>query len=173
MTETVQILGLKELNNALLQIVPEHFRSTVLQKALLAGAKPIVKDAKNRAPRKTGVLAAAIFSYKDRAGSTLRFESRFISVRHGSAAQKKNSDAFYWRFIEFGRGIVTTKKHKSLGTPEDGFFGKSVQAYPAHPFLRPAFESNKQDALMQITKVLAEELDNAANQAKWANYVAS
>lgn len=173
MTETVQVLGLQQLNRALLQIVPEHFRSPVLQKALLAGAKPIVSNAEARAPRRTGTLAAAIFSYKDRKGSTATFESRFLAVRSGKKTLKGHDDAAYWRFIEFGRGEVVVKKAKVLGTPASGFFGKSVAAYPAHPFLRPAFESNKEAALLEITKVLAAELDSAANQAKWANYVAT
>jgi HK97 gp10 family phage protein len=163
---TVRVFGLAELNRALRTTIPEHYQKATLQKALLAGAKIIVQDAQNRVPVKTGLLKKAIYSYPDREGGQT-FQSRLIGVRGGKSKTKK-LDAYYWRFIEFGRAEVSTKGHRSLGTPEAGFFGRTVKAYPAHPFLRPAFEAKKLEALTVMQSVLAAELVNAANLAKWS-----
>lgn len=165
--ETVQVLGLKELNNALQQL-SQHFQTTVLQHTLLIGAKFIVADAISRVPKRTGTLAKAIFSYKDKRGSTTTFESRFIGVRTGARTKKGRDDAYYWKWIEFGHGEITIKAgEKSLGVPGTGFFGKTVKAYPAHPFLRPAFEAQKYVAQRAIVAQLAEELEAAARAASW------
>jgi HK97 gp10 family phage protein len=51
---------------------------------------------------------------------------------------KLGTDAYYWRFLEFG----TVKR-------------------PATPFLRPAFESNKQKAAGEIKRVLERRIKRA------------
>jgi HK97 gp10 family phage protein len=166
-TETVQVLGLRELREALLKTVPAHFQGKVLQKALSAGAKPIVRAAKQLAPAgKTGVLRRAIYSYRDKRSSNGSFEQRAVGVRSGKRQQKSNRDAFYWRFIEFGRGAYTSR-HGVLGTEAKGFFGHSVAAVIARPFLRPAFDQNKPQTLEEITKSLAAEIPKAAKKAAW------
>lgn len=159
MTENVHILGLTELREALVRKIPMEMQGPVLQKALAAGAKPIVAKARAFAPEPvSGTLNRSIYSYRDRAGSKPTFESRFIGVRKA---------AWYWRLIEFGRGAVTVKKAKVLGTPAEGFFGRTVKAYPPHPFLRPAFEWGKYVALDAMIQELKIAMDAAAQKATW------
>jgi HK97 gp10 family phage protein len=160
-TEYVTITGLKELRIALIRTVPQHFQGKVLQKALAAGAKPMIADAQIRAPVKTGKLERSIYSYRDRRGSTRTKESRFIGV-----GTKGKLGAFYWKFIEFGRGVISTTG-RTLGTPESGFFGKTVRAVPAKPFLRPAFEATKNQSVAVIKTKLQSELEIAAKKAHW------
>lgn len=161
---TVKVSGLEGILQALNSIVPQHFQGATLQKALGAAAAPIIKDAKRRAPVLTGTLRADIYSFKD-PKSTPTNEIRAITVRTGKRANKTQGDAFYWVWIEYGRGEVTTDAHKSLGTPEKGFFGKTVRAYPAHPFMRPAYDSEKEASLQTFEDAMAKEITNAANKA--------
>lgn len=161
---TVKVSGLEGILQALNTIIPQHFQGATLQKALGAAAQPIIKDAKRRAPVLTGTLQADIFSFKDKA-STPTNQIRGISVRTGKRASKTHGDAFYWVWNEYGRGEVTTTTHKSLGTPAKGFFGKTVRAFPAKPFMRPAYDSEKQAALQVFEDAMAKEITNAANKA--------
>lgn len=164
MVETVKIEGLRELREALMKTVPEHMRGRVLQQALGAGARLVVTDARRRAPMKTGTLKRAIYATRNKRGSNQVREERVVTVRQGKRAGKK--DAFYWRWVEFGRGTVEAGRGtRVLGKPGKGFFGRQVRAVPARPFLRPAFESQKVAAVDSIRARLAKELDAAAAKA--------
>lgn len=150
MSEVVTISGLAELRQTLLRDLPEALQGKASQVALSKAAQPMLNEARARAPSRAprdfvgpiqpgkakGNLKRSIYAYRNRE-STRTYESRFIGVR-----QK----AFYWRFIEFGRGEINKDKG-SLGNEQHGFFGKSVKAVPAKPFLRPAFEANKFKAI--------------------------
>ena len=73
----------------------------------------------------------------------------FVTVRHGKKYRKQgkkgnlSQDAWYWRFVEFG----TVKMS-------------------ARPFLRPAFDMKKNDALTAIKTRLAERIEQAARELK-------
>jgi HK97 gp10 family phage protein len=183
MPQQVEIRGMRELKHALLTVVPRHFQGKVLQAALAAGAKPIVATAQQLAAHRTGTLVRAIYSARDAKGSSYGIESRIVGVRAGRKFQKSGKDAFYWRFIEFGRRAVsagtTTRisksgrvrsygtKAKVLGRPGKGFFGKDVKAARPRPFLRPAFDQNKFNAIRQIQFALEREIPKAARKALW------
>lgn len=183
MTTTVEVHGLRELREALIRKVPEHFQGKVLQKALTAGTAPVLRTARQLVPDKTGTLRRAIHAMRDKFNSTGIYEQRIVRVRQGKKWQKSNRDAFYWRFIEFGRGVVTAGSRfrrtrgggirnsrtdaKVLGTPQKGFFGSQVGPAPARPFLRPAFDRNKRQSLDAIRKSLADEIPKAAKKASW------
>jgi HK97 gp10 family phage protein len=165
-TEEIKVKGLEELGRALRYYVPKGLRK-VLQKALAAGAKPIIQDARSRVPVRTGELRRAIFSYVDRRGSwNENRQVRNIGVHAGSRKTKK-TDAYYWKWIEFGHAQIYAKNFPSLGTESTGFFGHSVTAYPAHPFLRPAFEAQKYVAMREIIRELQIGLAVAISSAKW------
>jgi HK97 gp10 family phage protein len=142
--ETVEVKGLRELREALVKKIPAEMQGKVLQSALAAGARPIVADAKARAPKKTGTLRRSLFSFRVKSASTGTREERAIRPRQGKKFQKAGRDAFYWRFVEFGTAKM-----------------------PAQPFLRPAFESKKQDALAAIVKQLGVAIEKAARKAAW------
>lgn len=178
MPDQVDVSGLAELRQTLLKDLPESLQGKASQLALAKAAAPIVRQAKALAPSRKprgfvgpmldkakGNLKKAIYSYRNRA-STKTYESRFIGVR---------GKAWYWRFIEFGRGVVS-RATGVLGTPVKGFFGKVVQAIPARPFLRPAFEANKlraieiykQSLIPQIAKVSQRAAARSARRVRKA-----
>jgi HK97 gp10 family phage protein len=163
MVESVKVEGLRELREALVRKIPAEMQGKVLQSALTAGARPIVNEAKTRVPRRTGRLAKAIYSRRNREGSNGVREERVITVRQGG---RRDRDGYYWRWIEFGRGVVQIARGV-LGTPGKGFFGREVKAVPARPFLRPAFENRKTDALEAIRVRLAKGIAKAAEKARW------
>lgn len=174
MADEIEVSGLSELRDTLRNKLPQALQGKALQRALAKAAKPIVDDAKARAPTRKpygfvgpmrtgeksppGNLRKSIYSGRSRS-STKTAESRIISVR------SRRNQAWYWKFIEFGRGVVTREKG-SLGTPGKGFFGKVVKAFAARPFLRPAFEANKYRALDIFKKSLAPEIEKVAAQAR-------
>lgn len=167
MTGTVEVHGLRELREALTRKIPAEMQGKVLQQALAAGARPIVAEARRRAPKREGILRRALTSFRMPEGSNGVREERGIRPRQGKRFQKSRRDAFYWRFIEFGRAAVESTSGKSLGTPKKGFFGKRVKAVPAKPFLRPAFMARRYAALEAIRKGLAKSIEKAAKKAAW------
>lgn len=167
MTEQIGISGLTELRSTLLRL-PQAVQGRASQSALAKASAPIVRMAKSLAPvafvgplrpgqraPQAGLLRKSIYAFRNRQ-STRTYESRFIGVRSG------RNKAWYWKFIEFGRGSMTSDK--SLGTPGKGFFGKSVNAAPAKPFLRPAFEALKHRAIDIYQKALAPAVEKYATR---------
>jgi HK97 gp10 family phage protein len=176
-TETVRVEGLDELREILLKTLPENLRGKALQATLAKAAAPIVKTARNLAPVKTGRLRRAIYSFRDR-DSKRDYEARLISVRRGKKQQKTDRDAYYWKWVEFGRGEITAKNGKLLKigtgtytdintrTERNAIFVKKVRAVPAQPFMRPAFESNKMRSLGIIQTELRGQIEKVARRAQ-------
>ena len=157
MTETVKVQGLKELRQALTRDLPVAVQGKVLQSSLAKAAQPITRQAKQLVPVKTGRLRRAIFSGRSKSSTRTR-EERLVGVRSGKRYGAK--DAFYWRWIEFGRGAITGKR--VLGNSKKGFFGREVKPVPARPFLRPAFESRKREAVERFKAAMLPQIEKAA-----------
>lgn len=166
MADQIEVSGLAELRQTLLKDLPEALQGKASQIALGKAAKPIVDSAKAKAPssfvgplkpgqRARGRLRDSITSARN-PESTKTYESRLIGVRRS---------AWYWRFIEFGRASITREKG-SLGTPAKGFFGKTVAAVPAKPFLRPAFEENVGQVPAIYSRALQPAIEKVARQAR-------
>ena len=156
---SVKIDGLKELQQALSQL-PLEIQKNPLRSAVSAGAKVILDEAIRRAPQgETGNLRKALYRYRSRSQSGRGQETFLVGVRKGkknyvdSAKNRRlnrvgkkytvEGEAYYWRFIEFG----TSKM-------------------PARPFLRPAFESKKNQAVETIKNRLAVAIENTAKKMK-------
>lgn len=144
MAEVVRVEGLRELREALMKTIPENMQGKVLQKALSPAANIVVRAARLMAPKDTGRLSRAIFAMRSRRNSNGVFEERIVKVRYGKSQQKKNRDAFYWRFVEFGTKFM-----------------------PAKPFMRPAFDRNRGRLVPVIRDSLAKSLREAARRASW------
>jgi HK97 gp10 family phage protein len=169
MADQIEVSGLTELRQTLLKDLPEALQGKASQLALAKATRPIIAAAQARAPSRkprgfvgpiaagakvAGNLKRAIYSYRNRE-STKTYESRFIGVK---------GKAWYWRFIEFGRASIT-RATGSLGNVRKGFFGKTVTAVPAKPFLRPAFEENATRALEIYQQALLPAIEKVAKQA--------
>lgn len=134
----IQIDGLQELL-AKMKSLPVNLARNGLRAAVNAGAEVIRKDAVSRVPVLTGRLKKAIYKKQIRELSNNVQQTFFVGARSGKKYKKANKDAYYWRFLEFG----TSKM-------------------PAKPFLRPAFDAKKRQAVDAIGRKLKERIDKLA-----------
>lgn len=107
-----------------------------LRAAGFAGAEVFRDEAKRNAAahRKTGVLEKSIIIKRTEEGSDGNKRQEYVvTVRSGAYGAK--GDAFYWRFLEFGTAST-----------------------PASPFMRPAYESKKQEAAAVMAATLSEAI---------------
>ena len=154
MAEIRNIQGLAELDRAL-HALPGNIAKNVLRGAVGAGASVIRAEAKQRAPVATGqgkdapppgTLKRAIYSKQIRELSNFSKQTFFVSVKSGAkhrGAGKKYLDAWYWRFVEFGTSKMA-----------------------ARPFLRPAFEAKKTEAIEAIRAYLAKRIPIEADKVR-------
>lgn len=130
---SIKIEGLRELDQQLRSFGP-RMAANALRAACNAGAQVIRKQAQSLAPLLTGRLSRkAIYVRRAKELSTGASQSYVVAVRRGTKEAKKDRDAYYWWFIEFG-----TRK------------------MAARPFLRPAFEAKKFEALDRVKEKLAQ-----------------
>jgi HK97 gp10 family phage protein len=152
---TVQVHGLKELNDALRDL-PLAIGRNVLRGATSAGAALISKEAAAKAPVYTGdvskghpppgTLRRSVYLKQIRELSSPISQTFYVSVRKGkNKADKKGRslDAYYWTWVEFGTAKMA-----------------------ARPFLRPAFEARKLAAVDAIKRYLAERIPREAAKLK-------
>lgn len=141
----IKLTGFKELNDLLLQL-PDAVGGKVLSKATYEAATVIREDAQARAPERTGRLRQFIGRGRGRSKSDDRYEAVvLVGLLSLSGKEKQNYregktrvlfDAFYGKFIEFGTR----------------FMG-------AQPFLRPAFDSKKEDFIRELGNELGKRID--------------
>ncbi len=93
-----------------------------------------------------------------------------VTVRKGSFG---GSDAFYWRFVEYGHKFVpkNTKVSKRTGRKIGWAAHRRAAALeygtasaPAYPFMRPAYDSQKAFAVDAMTKQLKLQLERNASR---------
>lgn len=150
----VRIEGLSELLEAL-KALPKELGSKgggPIKGSLFAATKIVRDEARLRAPVDTGKLQRNIVAFRDpdprSSGVT---EAYYITWRKGRrrgqkrrkdlATANSDKDAYYGRFVEFG----TSKM-------------------PARPFLRPAFEALKDQALQKFKNELARQISVKAKK---------
>jgi len=100
----VQIIGLKELEKKMVELGPKIGRRA-LKSALVAGAKEIKREAQLLAPGKTGRLRKAMY-VKTMSKPNPFKENVIFGVRHGRKMSKRDLDAYYWTFLEFGTKFI-------------------------------------------------------------------
>ena len=156
--ESVQVQGLDQLAKALREL-PQRVARNGLRAAVYAGAKVIRDEAKLQAPVATGAmgpnqpppgtLKRSVIMKQIPELSGAQKQTFFVTVRHGKKYRKQgkkgnlSQDAWYWRFVEFG----TVKMS-------------------ARPFLRPAFDMKKHEAVTAIKTRLAQRIEQAAQELK-------
>ncbi len=141
MAETMQLKGFKELASALREL-PQRVSRNALRAAVNAGATEIKKEARIQSPVDTGLLKKNLYQKQVREASGPNRQTFYVGVRQGVVRNKdgtKKDMPFYWKFMEFGTSKL-----------------------PAAPFLRPAFESKKEDAVKRISEKLDERIQKYA-----------
>lgn len=180
MAEFQHVEGLRELQYALNQLGPKIARN-VLSRSVAEGARLIRDEAKIRAPVSTGpvsdghpppgTLKRSIVI--KRAFSDATQAIYVVAVRHGKDSRavgkkKRNMDAYYWRFVEFGHriGNAATGTLARLASRHRGARrgGAAIGFVQAQPFMRPAWESKKEAALDQIKADLAQGVEDEARK---------
>ena len=161
MAELIKVHGLQELSQTLMKL-PAELEKRVIMGALRAAGQTIRKDAMARAPilekpdprRRAGTLRKNI-SVRRVKGKTAVYVGVFGASRKKIAAFKaagggkganNPDDPYYWKWVEFG-----TKK------------------MAARPFLRPAFEAQKYEALRMFEVYMRKRLAKEARKVALAN----
>jgi len=115
--------------------------------------------------KKTGILFDNIIVKRlEEESDAGRKQVYLVTVRNGNAS---SNGAYYWRWVENGHKFVpkNTKVSKRTGrtigwaahrrAAELEYGNARVQAYP---FMRPAYEMKKQEAVDLMTRTLAEQM---------------
>lgn len=143
MADAMNLTGFKELAKALRELGPRVAKNT-LRRSVAAGATIIKTEARARAPKDTGEMAKDIMVKRERDTRGEMAATYSVFVRSGKksrlAGKGRNvqKDSYYWKFVEFGTSKMAAK-----------------------PFLRPSFESKKEEAV----KVIGEKLDEGIQKA--------
>jgi HK97 gp10 family phage protein len=134
---TVNVQGLSQLLKNMEQLPRELVSKNggLVRSALFQSTKRVRDKARQLAPKQTGAMSRAVVAVRDKDPQKTGASERYgVGVRKvkKTKAKPSASDPFYWRFVEFG-----TEKMK------------------ATPFLRPAFEQEKEAALADFSASLA------------------
>jgi HK97 gp10 family phage protein len=156
-TGSIQITGLADLEKRLLEF-SDKLALNVMKGAVRAGAVVIQKEARARAPRsdKPHLLVSRRTKHMRREGKSYQGvwinpgnvrknikvrlaprKSRTRPVEYWIYVSQKT--AWYWKFLEFGTSKMAAK-----------------------PFLRPAFESMKEQATEAMRDYLAQRIEKEA-----------
>lgn len=157
---TMKVEGLKEVRAALDEL-PKATSKNVIKRVLLKQAEPIVRAARAAAPVRYGHLKRSIIAlYRSTGGDAGK--SAFAQARAGGASRAEAGQAA--RAANRGAGgsaevIIGPGRH-----PQAIFQEFGTEHHPAHPFLRPAWDSNKDKVLEGIKDDLWAEIKKAAQR---------
>lgn len=117
---------------------------------------PVLKPENQRKGRVAGLLKRSIYSKRSKESTSGR-EHYFIGVRQGKKAEKKNRNAFYWRFLEGGwmprgPGKKLTGGNRSRALQRRRAIAGGAQKV-SYPFIQPAFIAGKEKALARFYAV--------------------
>lgn len=149
--------GFDESAAALLKLADDMAESA-LRSAAVAGGTILRDEASLRAPRgETGNLSRALYLKFIEERSTETSKMYYVSIRRGKKSDGRDDVAFYGLMVEFGHWYVPPKpKGTRWKSHRASSIGKHWVA--ANPFLRPAWEARKTDAIDAMRNRLREKL---------------
>lgn len=138
----------------------------VFRSGVAAAANVFRKLTVQLVPVRTGLLKKAIYTKRAR-DSRNGLEHYFVGVRQGKKAQRRKGgslDAFYWRFVEQGhlvrrRGRGIRGGRRSAALQRSRLNASGAARVPAYPFLAPAFQRGKDQALQAFTTRVQARID--------------
>lgn len=135
-----------------------------LKPAMQEAADKLLATMKELIPKDTGEGAAALTAFVSKSG---------LDAQVGIRGKKLNRRFFYLGIVERGsKGYTEGKRaggrNKRATNKSDGstFFGKypDIPARPAHPWLRPAYDVNKEFILASINQAVSNTLKRAVEE---------
>lgn len=133
-----------------------------LAPAMRQGADRVLATQRQLMPKDTGAAAAALKVYVSPSG---------LDAQIGIRGKRDNRRFFYLRFIEYGtKGYTGSKRagdrNRRVTNKSDGthFFGKhpDIPARPAHPWLRPSMDVNREYVMADIEAAVRRTLRKAS-----------
>ena len=132
---SMELQGFGDLKNDLTNMAAEMEFGSGVNRALQAGAKPIVEQMLRNASSNPKIITDALHS-SIHTGSVKKRRMGGKGVTIG--VHRKEKGAFYATPVEYGHG--------------------GPAPAPAHPFVRPAFDTRVEEAYDAIKQVLRDEL---------------
>lgn len=144
---SIQVHGLRELEEELAKFGPEVAKRT-LRAAVKKAGEPIREEAARLAPRGTG----------DKKGPHLADD---IVLRIGAKKGKSFSEVLF--------GVESGSVTAQIGFTKETFYGMfqefGTRFHAAHPFLRPAFDNESENAVRMIAAELKRGIEAQAKKA--------
>ena len=132
---SMELQGFGDLKNDLTNMAAEMEFGSGVNRALLAGAKPIEEQMLRNASSNPKIITDALHS-SIHTGSVKKRRMGGKAITIG--VHRKEKGAFYATPVEYGHG--------------------GPAPAPAHPFVRPAFDTRVEEAYDAIKQVLRDEL---------------
>lgn len=127
-----------------------------LRPAMQKASDLVLETQRELIPKDTGESAAALEAFVSKSG---------LDAQVGIRGKKNNRRFFFLRFIEYGTKGGKGKAGRNPENKSDGqnFFGYApdMPARPAHPWLRPSYDLNRE----AIRQILAEAIDKTLDRA--------
>lgn len=143
-----RITGMADLTAAL-KSLPKEIASKnggPLRRALRSAARTVQLKAQAMAPKRSGRLTRAIVIQLDR--NPQNVTERMVVRPRAGRSRNDEKGAWYWHFVEFGTVNM-----------------------PAHPFIRPAFDAVKDEALGEFKRHLTQGIFRAVRKVRRLNTV--
>lgn len=161
----ITVTGLSDLSRRL-RVLPQNVQRVALIKGVKAAAEPIAARARALVPVDTGLLGRSI-QIRFRKRGVTRVEAEvgvFSRTRRVKGATVKD-DPYYAMWVEFGHTIGVRKSQRALvGMTREqarSFQDKYGARVAARPFLRPAFDSYRGQAVDRIAEAVNVEIEKA------------
>jgi HK97 gp10 family phage protein len=159
--ETVQLEGLKELDAALAEL-PKATAKNTIRRALIAAAQPIADEATQliRVQRVKPQIAVSKIQFSSGDAGKRAFAEALsrgaTRLEAGAAAHEANA-------ADSGEGAGITSGVLGVGPTKRAFYGfefGTIHQAPA-PFMRPAWDAHKLEAMELIKSELKEQIEKA------------
>ena len=160
--ETFQVEGLKELEDALKEL-PKATAKNTIRRALLAASKPIIDEAtaKIRVRRVTPQIVGSKVKFSSGDAGKRAFAE---ALSRGASRAEAGEAAHEANAAEGGEGNDITSGVMSVGPTKRAFYGfefGTIHQAP-QPFMRPAWDGHK----MQAVEIIKEELKAQIEKAR-------
>jgi HK97 gp10 family phage protein len=168
MSNDTNISGGRELDELLRTLAPK-IQKNIMRAALSAGARVIVKEAKQHAPvGPTSSTNEAVYGgYPGALRDSVRLSSGvdkkgnpFASAKAGGMS-KKGADAYYIQFVEFGTKPHVIRPRGKKRLQLGGHFIAGTVMHPGatgKPFMRPAADAAQAAAVAAVAAKIRERL---------------